>query len=159
KAAEDLKKGNGIVVGGSNDVNVQTVINAINDKIGANGNTVNWATTSNYKQGIDADMVALTNAMNAGEVGAVLLHGVNPVYDYFDGKKFEAGLAKVPVTVSFAERMDETAQKCKYIVPDHNYLESWGDAEPKANYFSLIQPGIAPLFKTRAFQDSLLVWA
>ena len=55
--------------------------------------------------------------------------------------------------------MDETAQKCKYLVPDHHYLESWGDAEPKANYFSLMQPGIAPLFKTRSFQDSLLVWA
>lgn len=43
KAAADLKKGNGLVVCSSNDVNIQTVINAINDKIGANGVTVNWA--------------------------------------------------------------------------------------------------------------------
>lgn len=159
KAAADLKKGNGLVVCGSNDVAVQTVVNAINDKIGANGTTINWAVTSNYRQGIDAEMVALVDAMNAGQVGALLMHGVNPVYDYYDAKKFEAGLAKVGVTVSFAERMDETAQKSKYIVPDHNYLESWGDAEPKTGYYSLQQPGIAPLFKTRAFQDSLLTWS
>jgi molybdopterin-containing oxidoreductase family iron-sulfur binding subunit len=158
-AAADLKKGNGIVVCGSNDVNVQTVVNAINGAIGANGTTINWALTSNYKQGIDSDMAALVDAMNAGQVGALFIHGLNPVYEYFDSKKFEAGLAKVPVTVSFADRMDETAQKCKYIVPDHHFLESWGDAEPKPGYYSLMQPTIAPLFKTRAFQDSLLMWA
>jgi len=159
KAAADLKKGNGLVIGSSNDVNNQTVINAINDKIGANGVTVNWNVTSNVKQGIDKDMVDMVAAMEAGQVGSVFMYGVNPSYDWFDGKKFTAALAKVPLTVSFADRMDETTQNCKIIVPDHNFLESWGDAEPKPNYFSLQQPGIAPLFKTRAFQDSLLVWA
>jgi len=159
RAATDLKKGNGLVVGSSNDVNIQTVINAINDKIGANGTTINWTVTSNCKQGVDKDMADMVAAMEAGQVGAIFMHGVNPVYDYLDGKKFANALAKVPLTVSFAERMDETAQKCKYIIPDHNFLESWGDAEPKPNYFSLQQPGIAPLFKTRAFQDALLIWA
>lgn len=159
KAAADLKQGNGLVVCGSNDVACQTVVNAINSTIGANGTTINWALTCNYRQGIDADMVNLVAEMNAGRVGAVLLHNVNPVYDYFQGPQFASGLAKVPVTVSFAERMDETAQKCKYVVPGHNFLESWGDAEPKPGYYSLMQPGIAPLFKTRAWQDSLLLWA
>jgi MoCo/4Fe-4S cofactor protein with predicted Tat translocation signal len=158
QAAADLKNGNGLVVGSSNDVNIQTVINAINDKIGANGVTVNWTVTSNYKQGVDKDMADLVAAMEGGQVGSIFLHGVNPVYDYNSGKKFADALAKVPVSVSFADRMDETAQKCKYVIPDHNYLESWGDAEPKPNYFSLQQPGIAPLFKTRAIQDNLLTW-
>ena len=159
RAAADLKKGNGMVVCGINDVNIQTVVNAINDKIGANGTTINWAVTSNYRQGIDSEMVAVTDAMAAGTVGCVLMHGVNPVYDYCNGAKFAEGLAKVALSVSFGERMDETAQKCKYLIPDHNYLESWGDAEPRANYFSLMQPGIAPLFKTRSLQDTLLTWA
>lgn len=159
KAAADLKKGNGLVVSGSNDVNVQTLVNAINDAIGANGTTVNWAVTSNYKQGVDADLVNLMNAMNAGQVGTVLIHGVNPVYEYYQGAKFADALKKVPLTVSFASHMDETAQHCKYVVPDHHYLENWGDAEPKTGYYSLMQPGIAPIFKTRAFQDSLMTWS
>jgi molybdopterin-containing oxidoreductase family iron-sulfur binding subunit len=158
-AAADLKKGNGLVVCGSNDVNVQMIVNAINDKIGANGTTVNWAVTSNYKQGIDKDFTDMVAAMEAGQVGSIFMQGVNPVYDYYDAKKFTDALAKVPVRVSFADRMDETAQKCNYLTPDHNYLESWGDAEPKPNYFSLQQPGIAPLFKTRAFSDSLMLWS
>ena len=159
KAAADLKKGNGLVVCGVNDVNIQTVVNAINNAVGANGTTVNWAVTSNYRQGIDADMVNMVNAMNAGEVGAVFFHNVNPVYEYYQASKVLEGLKKVPLTVSFAERMDETAKECKYIIPDHHYLESWGDAQPKTGYFSLMQPGIAPIFKTRAFQDNLMAWA
>lgn len=159
KAAADLKKGNGLVVSGSNDVNVQTMVNAINGAIGANGTTVNWAVTSNYKQGIDADMVNLVAAMKAGQVGTLIMHGVNPVYDYMDGAGFAQAMKSVPVTVSTSERMDETAAASKYIIPDHHFLESWGDAEPKTGYFSLMQPTIAPLFKTRAFADSLLTWA
>ena len=158
-AAKDLKAGNGMVVCGSNDVNVQTVVNAINDKIGANGTTINWAVTSNQKQGIDQDLVTLVNDMNNGAVGALFIHNINPAYEYFDSAKFISGLSKVAVTVSFADRLDETAQHCKYVVPDHHYLESWGDAEPKPGYISLMQPGIAPIFKTRAWQDSLMKWS
>jgi len=158
KAAADLKSGNGLVVSGSNDVNVQIIVNAINNAIGANGNTVNWAIQSNYKQGLDTDMEEMVAAMNAGSVSAVLFHNVNPAYDYFDQQKLVAGLKKVNCTVSFNDRMDETTKLCKFAVPDHHWLESWGDAEPKTGYYSFIQPTIAPLFKTRAFQDSLLKW-
>ncbi|HRI21418.1 MAG TPA: 4Fe-4S dicluster domain-containing protein, partial [Panacibacter sp.] len=41
----------------------------------------------------------------------------------------------------------------------HHYLESWGDAEPKSGYYSLMQPTINPLFKTRQWQDNLLKWS
>jgi molybdopterin-containing oxidoreductase family iron-sulfur binding subunit len=44
-------------------------------------------------------------------------------------------------------------------VPTHHFLESWGDAEPKAGYISLMQPTINPLFQTRQFQDTLLKWS
>lgn len=159
KAAADLKKGNGLVVCGSNDKNIQVVVNAINSAIGANGTTINWAVESNYKQGNDAEMVALVADMNADKVGAILMHGVNPVYDYYEADKFVAGLSKVALSVSFADRLDETAQKVKVLTPDHHWLESWGDAEPKTGYYSFMQPSIAPLFKTRAFQDSLLIWS
>lgn len=157
KAAASLKN-NGLVVCGSNDVQTQVIVNAINAAIGANGNTVNWAIQSNYKKGNDADMAAMVDAMNAGSVSTILFHQVNPVYDYFDAEKFMAGLKKVKTTVSFNDRMDETTQACAYAVPDHHWLESWGDVEPKTGYFGFIQPTIAPLFKTRAFQDSLLKW-
>lgn len=157
-AALSTSKGAGLVVCGSNDANIQVIVNAINEAIGANGATINWAITSNYKAGIDADMEKLITDMSNGTIAAVLINGVNPAYSYNDSKKFKDALAKV-VSVSFNATMDETTEQCKYILPSHHWLESWGDTEPKTGYYSLIQPTINPLFKTRAFQTSLIKWS
>ncbi len=161
KVAEDLKKNNGaaVVVSGSNDVNVQIIVNAINNAIGAYGSTIDWSVTSNYRKGIDKDLVDLVAQMDGGQVGALLIVGANPAYSYFDSDKFKNALKKVKLSVSFSDRMDETTELCNYIIPSHHYLESWGDAEPKSGVISFIQPAIYPLFKTRPYQTSLLKWA
>lgn len=159
-AAKELlaNKGAALVVCGSNDPNVQTIVNAINEAIGAGGKTIDWSSTANYRQGVDSDMATLVNDLNAGNVGALFIYGPNPAYNYFAADKFKAGLKKCPVTISFNEKMDETTELCKYILPSHHWLESWGDAEPQTGFVSLIQPLIHPLFKTRQFEDSLLKW-
>lgn len=161
KAAGLLKANHGtsLVVCGSNDVNVQVVVNAINNSLGANGTTIDWSKPVNYRQGIDKDLDTLITDMEAGNVGAVLIAGANPAYTWHDGERFKKALAKVKTTVAFSEKMDETARECAYIVPTHHYLESWGDAEPKAGHISFMQPAINPLFKTRPYQTSLLKWA
>ncbi len=161
KTAKTLlaSKGAALVVSGSNDVNVQILVNAINEAVGAGGKTIDWSATVNYRQGIDADFAKLVEDLNAGSVNTLLIHGANPVYTWFDADKVKAGLKKVKTTVSFSSKLDETAELCKFVIPDHHYLESWGDAEPKAGYFSFQQPTIYPLFKTRQWQDSLLKWS
>jgi molybdopterin-containing oxidoreductase family iron-sulfur binding subunit len=161
KVANDLKNANGaaLVVSRSNDANVQIIVNAINSQLGAYGKTIDWSTTLNYRQGIDKDMADLVTLMQNGQVGALLVYGANPAYDYFDAERFKAALKKVRLTVSFSEKLDETSELCQYLVPNHHYLESWGDAEPKSGYISFMQPTIYPLFKTRYFQTSLLKWS
>jgi len=152
-------RGAAVVLAGSNDPNIQVVVNGINELIGANGTTIDWSSTYTVRQGIDADMNTLVNDLNAGSIGALFIHDANPVYNYFDSKRFADGLKKVKFAVSFNPKMDETAELCKYVIPDHHYLESWGDAEGKTGFVSLIQPTINPLFKTRQWQDSLLKWS
>jgi molybdopterin-containing oxidoreductase family iron-sulfur binding subunit len=161
KVAADLNKnkGKGLVVCGSNDKNVQVVVNAINQAIGAFGSSIDWKRPVNYRKGIDADMTALVESMEAGQVGTLMIYGANPVYNYHDAARFTAALKKVKVTISFNERMDETTEYCQFIAPSHHYLESWGDANPKANVICFQQPTIHPLFKTRPFQTSLLKWS
>ena len=105
---------------------------------------------------ISASLVA---DMNSGSVGALMIYGANPVYNYHDSEKFKTAMAKVKTKISFNEYLDETTQQCNYVIPSHHFLESWGDAEPKSGYTSFIQPTIHPLFKTRAFQTSLLKWS
>jgi MoCo/4Fe-4S cofactor protein with predicted Tat translocation signal len=158
-AALSAAKGTSLVVCGSNDVNVQLAVNAINEAIGANGTTINWAATSNVRKGIDADMVNLAKDMANGAIGGLMVYDCNPVYTYADGAAFGAALAKLPLSVSFNSTMNETAELCKFILPSHHWLESWGDTEAASGYISLIQPIIYPLFKTRHFQTSLLKWS
>jgi len=161
KTAKTLveNKGASLVVCGSNDVSIQIAVNAINEALQAGGKTIDWSTTYNVKTGVDADFAKLVDEMNAGSVGALLVIGANPVYSWFDSAKLKTGLEKVSVKISFNSKPDETTQVCKYVIPDHHFLESWGDAEAKTGHFSFIQPTIYPLFKTRQWQDSLLKWS
>ncbi|MBS1565902.1 MAG: TAT-variant-translocated molybdopterin oxidoreductase, partial [Bacteroidetes bacterium] len=162
KVAKDLaaNKGAALVVSGSNDVNIQIIVNAINEAIGANGTTVDWSAPLLTKQGVDSDMQTLIADIEGGKIGAVLLYDVNPAYDYYDADKFKAALKKVAAkSVSFNDKLDETTELVKYVLPAHHYLESWGDVEIKPGQFSFIQPTINPLFKTRQLQDTLLKWS
>lgn len=152
-------KGAALVVCGSNDPNVQIVVNAINELIGANGTTINWATTVLTRQGIDSEMEQLVKDMNAGSIGTLLVYEANPAYNYPNAEAFKTGLQKVKLSVSFNDRADETSSLCKYIIPSPHFLESWGDAEARTGYFSLMQPTIEHIFQTRPFQTSLLKWS
>jgi molybdopterin-containing oxidoreductase family iron-sulfur binding subunit len=96
--------------------------------------------------------------MNRDEVHCLILYGVNPAYDCAQSQEFLHGLQKVPLSISFSDRQDETSSHVHAVCPDHHFLEAWGDAEPVESHYSLAQPLIAPLFETRAAQESLLRW-
>ncbi|WP_046245197.1 TAT-variant-translocated molybdopterin oxidoreductase [Hymenobacter terrenus] len=161
QAAKDLtaNRGASLVVSGSNDPAVQALVTAINQSLGNVGTTINPAAPSYVRQGDDARMTALVNDMNNGRVGAVIFYNANPVYNHPLGEKLKSGLAKVPLTISLNDRLDETGILCQYAAPDHHWLESWNDYEPKRGFLSLAQPVITPLFATRQAQESLLRWA
>ena len=152
-------KGKSLVVSGSNDVNIQIVVNKINEELENYGTTIDLQNPVYFKQGIDSQMSNLVESMEKGEIKAIFLYNVNPAYDYPSAEKFTEALAKTSLSVSFAETLDETAKISGYVCPDCHYLESWNDAEPKRNSFSLCQPVINKLFDTRQAQESLLLWS
>lgn len=159
-AAAELKASGstGLVVSGSNDPAVQSLVAAINQALGNAGTTIG-AASSNMRQGDDARMATLVSDMNNGSIGAVIFYNANPVFNHPMGDKVKAGIAKVPLTISFNDRLDETGSLCQYATPDNHWLESWNDFEPKTGFLSLSQPVITPLFTTRQAQESLLHWA
>jgi MoCo/4Fe-4S cofactor protein with predicted Tat translocation signal len=151
-------RGESLIVCGVQDVAVQTLVAALNHQLGNIGHTIEIDRPSLQKQADDDDLARLVADMRRGEIAALIVYGVNPAYDYADAAGFISGLARVPLTVSFADRLDETASRVHALCPDHHFLEAWGDAEPVTSYYSLAQPAIAPMFDTRAAQDSLLAW-
>ena len=159
-AAKDLlaNKGKSLVVSGTNDLQIQLIVNAINNLLENYGETIDENRPVNLKQGNEADMHRIVNEMNDGKVKGLLVYNVNPAYDYYQSAEFVSGLSKVPFKVAFSETKDETASLCNFICTTNNYLESWDDAEPVLGSYSFTQPTIRPIFNTRQFQDSLLNW-
>jgi MoCo/4Fe-4S cofactor protein with predicted Tat translocation signal len=158
--ADELWKhqGESLVVSGVQDLSVQVVVNALNSLLGNLGKTVDVERPSLQRTGNDKAFSDLVGEIERGEIHALIMYGVNPAYDYPNADQFLKGLEKVPLSVSFSDRRDETSSHVQAICPDHHFLEAWGDAEPVDSHFSLAQPLIAPLFGTRAAQESLLKW-
>jgi MoCo/4Fe-4S cofactor protein with predicted Tat translocation signal len=161
KAAEELwaARGKSVVLCGVNDEGTQTLVNSINWMLGNYGTTIDLANHTYFKQGDDAAVQQLVKDMNAGQVGVLLIAGVNPVYTLPNAAEFKAGLAKVGLSVSFSGHADETAVSCNWTCPDSHWLESWNDHMPKVGHYALAQPTINPLFSTRQWAHSLLKWS
>ncbi|MDH4127228.1 MAG: TAT-variant-translocated molybdopterin oxidoreductase [Spirochaetota bacterium] len=156
--AKDLwiNKGHTLVISGSNDVSTQIIINDINVMLDNYGKTIDLDNYSNQMQSNDEEMIKLVDDIKKGQVEGIIFYDANPVYDYPNFPSDQ--LKKVSLSVSFASSFDETASIVKYICPDHHYLESWDLLEPFRGYYSLMQPTIHPIFKTRSAQESLLRW-
>ncbi|MAR40059.1 MAG: quinol:cytochrome C oxidoreductase [Flavobacteriales bacterium] len=147
-----------IVVCNSNDKEVQLLVNAINNKLGNYGSTIDMQKTSYLRKGNDKDVSNLVDDINSGKIDALITYNVNPSYNLVNADEFNKGLGKVDLKISTSLYMDETAINMDYVCPDNHNLESWGDANPSNGEYTLMQPTINPLFNGRQFQDSLLSW-
>ncbi len=160
-AAKDLTNAGstGLVVSGSNNVGEQVLVNAINNMIGAYGNTLSFSGASLQRQGLDSSIQGAISEMKGGSVDTVIVWGANPAFDLPNAGDFAAAFGKVKNKIALSYNMDETTALCNHVIGVHHFLESWGDAEPKRGYYSLIQPTISPLFETRQAEEILLRWA
>ncbi|NCG29195.1 MAG: TAT-variant-translocated molybdopterin oxidoreductase [Bacteroidetes bacterium] len=151
-------RGKSIVISGSNDPNVQTVVNGINQMLENYGTTLDMNVPMNLRQGSDADFGALIAEMNSGAVDMLFIMDCDPMYSAPASFGFADALAKVKTSVSFGEKPDFTSQLTTYVCPVNHYLESWNDANPAGVEVSFTQPAIEKIYDTRQWQDSFLKW-
>ncbi|MFZ6051874.1 TAT-variant-translocated molybdopterin oxidoreductase [Halocola ammonii] len=161
KAAEALKstRGESLVVSGSNDPQVQTLVNAINAKLGNYGSTIDLSNPINLFKGDDEKVAQLVSEMNSGSVDTMIVYGCNPAYSWYDTEAFRTGLEKVKNSACFNLFSDETASRCAVQAPDTHFLEGWNDFSPYNGRVDLAQPTIAPLFNSRPAQENFLKWS
>ncbi|HYL79485.1 MAG TPA: TAT-variant-translocated molybdopterin oxidoreductase, partial [Candidatus Acidoferrum sp.] len=124
-----MARGRSLVVCGRQDVPTQILVNFVNHLLGNYGTTLDLAQPSFQRQGNDRELEVLLDDLDTGKVSALFLLGVNPLCELPGGTELTSALKRVPLTVSFAERQDETAGLAHVVCPDHHFLESWGDAE------------------------------
>ncbi|MBE37323.1 MAG: quinol:cytochrome C oxidoreductase [Flavobacteriales bacterium] len=152
------KKGKSLVVSGSDNVNIQLITNAINQLLGNYENTISTKIKSNLYSSTNQDIHELIAEMNDGNVDMIMFLNTNPAYHLSNSEVFINALKQVETKISFSDSLDETAILCDYVCPNTHYLESWSDFNPYTNFYTLQQPTISPLFNSRQFQDTFLIW-
>ncbi len=154
---DDLRRHRGgalVVAGGHLPENVHAAAAFLNHDLDAPGNTLEW---NPQPATLPVSAPSEVAAVLSQGVDALILLGVNPVYDW-PGGGFEALLSKAALSVGHDVYRTETLAACSWALPSNHGLESWNDAAPRAGLRSWCQPMIAPLFDTRQEAESLLRW-
>ena len=147
-------RGAGIVTAGlAQPAEVHALVHRLN---GALGNTGASVVHVGAVPLLGAEPVpALAEAIGRGEVQALFMLGVNPVYDAPARLEFGKSLARVPLKIHAGLYADETAAYADWHLPLAHPLEAWGDGRALDGTVGLIQPMIAPLYEGRAAHEIL----
>lgn len=154
-AKELQAKGSKAVVFADSSKGAQVLAHLINQKLGS----VAFTGKANFLKDFDkARFQEFLGWVNAGQVGVLITNNVDPIYSYHKGEDFKKSLAKVPYVIAVADKKNEMYRAAKAVIPVANWLESWGDIEPQTGVYSLMQPTIQKIYKSRQIEESLLVW-
>lgn len=167
KIAEDLwmNRGKSLVLAatefqGPEAVEAQIAANFLNSLLGNEGKTIDGSNIINECcTSSNANLNQLIKDIDSGKVKTLIVHGTNPVYSLPKSSGFEKALEKLDMLLYTGLYHDETGDKANFLVPTHHALEAWGDAEFESGVYAVQQPTIRPLYKTRAFEESLMNWA
>lgn len=96
--------------------------------------------------------------LNGGQVGVLITNNINPIYSHAKGEALKAAISKVPYSVVITDKKNDIYKASKAVIPATHWLESWGDITPETGAYSLMQPTIQKIFKSRQLEESLLVW-
>ncbi|EFK37663.1 Selenate reductase subunit beta [Chryseobacterium gleum] len=154
--ANELKaKGSKAVVFADGSKGAQVLAHLINQKLGS----VAFTGKANLLKEFDgARYQEFLGWVNGGQVGVLVTNNVDPIYSHPKGEDFKKSLSKVPYVIAVADKKNEMYKAAKAVIPVANWLESWGDIEPQTGVYSLMQPTIQKIYKSRQIEESLLVW-
>jgi MoCo/4Fe-4S cofactor protein with predicted Tat translocation signal len=165
--AKDLQKHKGaslVVAGEQQSAEVHALAHAINAALGNVGSTLYYTpAVEEHPVNHLESFGELCTDIDAGKVDTLLILGVNPVYtaphdfDFASKLRFDeaAKSKKVRLAIHVSSHFDETSELCDWHVAESHYLETWGDARAFDGTISVIQPLIAPLYRTHSAREVL----
>ncbi len=136
-----------VIAGDQQPPEVHAIAHAINVALGSVGATVRLVdpVIANAPDQT-ASLGQLAADLEAGAVDALIMIGVNPVYDAPGDLSFEKWITNVPFTAQVSLSEDETTPFVKWHIPLTHYLEMWSDTRAYDGTVSTVQPLIAPLY-------------
>ncbi len=157
--AADLKaagKGALVLCGSAMPLEVHLAAHLINAMLGTLGSTLEVRRSEPLATLPDLENMA--RAMASGEVAAAIFWGVNPAYAFPQAQTWKDAVAKVPLRVWVGLMEDETSDLCQVVLPEHHWLEAWGDYEGDDGGMTLQQPTVGALYDTRQGEETLMAW-
>jgi MoCo/4Fe-4S cofactor protein with predicted Tat translocation signal len=149
-----------VVAGEQQPAEIHALAHAINAALGNVGATLYYtepveANPTNHLESLRE----LCADMDTGQVNTLLILGVNPVYTAPHDWNFTAKLKKVSTSIHVSPHFEETSEYCHWHIAESHFLETWGDARAFDGTLSVIQPLIAPLYRTHSAREVLAAFS
>jgi MoCo/4Fe-4S cofactor protein with predicted Tat translocation signal len=164
KELQKYRRNSLVVAGEQQPAEVHALVHTINAALGGVGTTLYYtepveARPVNYAESLRE----LCTGIDAGRVDTLLILGVNPVFtaphdfDFVSKLRFDErnNRKKIQTVIHVSSHFDETSQYCDWHIAESHYLESWGDARAFDGTVSVVQPLIAPLYRTHSTREVL----
>lgn len=148
-----------IVAGRRQPPEVHALVLALNQALGAFGNTLSLYEPEDANGGRTSDLRSLATDLRRGQISTLILLGGNPAYAAPFDLHFPELLHSVPHTLHLSTHLDETSRLVEWHLPQSHFLESWSDARAADGTAGVIQPLISPLFESRSAIEVLGILA
>ena len=155
----DLEKHRGacaIIVGDEQPAIVHAIAHHVNAAVRA---PVQYATPALLRTDDSAASLAdLCAALDRGEVSTLVISGCNPVYGAPADLRFRERMARAPFTVALADRCDETAAHCTWLVPAKHAFEMSGEVTGADGAVLQLQPLVTPNRERKSIEELLALF-
>jgi len=135
-----------VIVGDSQPAVVHAMAHAMNELLGNADQTVAYGPSPVFEAGEDSHGIdALVRAIDAGEVGTLVIVGGDPAYTCAVDLDLERRIRTVATTAFVGQHDNRTARLCAWRAPEAHFLEAWSDARAFDGTPSIVQPLMRPL--------------
>ncbi|MGH6847979.1 MAG: TAT-variant-translocated molybdopterin oxidoreductase [Methylocella sp.] len=150
KVMADLTANRGralVHVGPDQAPETHALVHAMNEALGARGNTLELiAPVAHTAGGQAASLAELMDDMHAGKVSSLLIMDSNPVYAAPGTLGFAEALKRVDFSLALSPVPNETSQATVWSVPMAHVWETWSDARAYDGTVTILQPQSLPLY-------------
>jgi MoCo/4Fe-4S cofactor protein with predicted Tat translocation signal len=133
-------------VGPDQPPETHALVHAINEKLGARGNTLELIAPVAYPADQAASLADLVEDMRTGKVSTLLIMDSNPAYAAPGALGFAAALKHVDFSLTLTVSPNETSQLTTWAVPMAHPWETWSDGRAFDGTATILQPQALPLY-------------
>jgi molybdopterin-containing oxidoreductase family iron-sulfur binding subunit len=133
-------------VGPDQPPETHALVHAINEKLGARGNTLELIAPVAYPVEQAEELADLVKDMRTGKVSTLLIMDSNPAYAAPGGLSFAAALKRVDFSLTLTVLPNETSQATTWAVPMAHPWETWSDGRAFDGTATILQPQALPLY-------------